>query len=113
MVDNTSIMAHRDAELEGGGDHLIDRLLEVHKRVPIPLKDRFELWLMDREARPLALLDTAVRREDIEMDQCAEWHAGPACHQTFTSTVADRLALETEDEGALTAGASGTGPANA
>jgi len=30
MVDNTSIMAHRDAELEGGGDHLIDRLLEPH-----------------------------------------------------------------------------------
>jgi len=28
MVDNTSIMAHRDAELEGGGDHLIDRLLD-------------------------------------------------------------------------------------
>jgi hypothetical protein len=28
MVDNTSIMAHHDAELEGGGDHLIDRLLE-------------------------------------------------------------------------------------
>jgi len=27
MVDNTSIMAHHDAELEGGGDHLIDRLL--------------------------------------------------------------------------------------
>jgi hypothetical protein len=27
MVDNASIMAHRDAELEGGGDHLIDRLL--------------------------------------------------------------------------------------
>jgi hypothetical protein len=23
MVANTSIMAHRDAELEGGGDHLI------------------------------------------------------------------------------------------
>ena len=25
MVDNTSIMAHHDAELEGGGDHLIGR----------------------------------------------------------------------------------------
>ncbi len=26
MVANTSIMAHRDAELEGGGDHLIGLL---------------------------------------------------------------------------------------
>jgi hypothetical protein len=35
MVDNTSIMAHRDAELEGGGDHLIDRLLDEDKILPM------------------------------------------------------------------------------
>ena len=97
--------------LEHMGAIVYEHLLEVHDRIPFPLEDRFELWLMDREARSLALLDTAVRREDIELDQCAEWRAGPACRQTFTSTVADRLALEPEDEGAL-AGASGTGPAN-
>ena len=33
MVDNTSIMAHHDAELEGGGDHLIDRLLASPDRI--------------------------------------------------------------------------------
>ncbi len=29
MVANTSIMAHRDAELEGGGDHLIGLKLQI------------------------------------------------------------------------------------
>lgn len=29
MVDNISIMAHHDAELEGGGDHLIGLSVEV------------------------------------------------------------------------------------
>ena len=87
--------------LEHMGAIVYEYLLEVHDRIPFPLEDRFELWLLDREARPLALLDTAVRREDIELDQSAEWRAGQACRQTFTSTVADRLALEPGEEGAL------------
>jgi hypothetical protein len=87
--------------MEHMGAIVYEHLLEVHDRIPFPLEDRFELWLLDREARPLALLDTAVRREDIELDQSAEWRAGQACHQTFTSTVAGHLALESGDAGAL------------
>ena len=89
--------------LEHRGAIVYEHLLEVHDRVPFPLTDRFELWLLDREARPLALLDSAVRREDMELDQSAEWRAGEACRQSFTSTVADRLALETGGEGAAAA----------
>jgi hypothetical protein len=89
--------------LEHMGAIVYEHLLEVHDRVPFPLEDRFELWLLDRETRPLALLDSAVRREDIELDQAAEWRAGQACRQTFTSTVADRLALESGAEGAAAA----------
>jgi hypothetical protein len=89
--------------LENMGAIVYEHLLEVHERIPFPLEDRFELWLLDRESQPLALLDSAVRREDIEMDQSAEWRAGQSCRQTFTSTVANRLALEPGDEGAVAA----------
>jgi hypothetical protein len=89
--------------LENMGAIVYEHLLDVHERIPFPLEDRFELWLLDRESQPLALLDSAVRREDIEMDQSAEWRAGQSCRQTFTSTVADRLALEPGDEGAVAA----------
>jgi hypothetical protein len=89
--------------LEHMGAIVYEHLLEVHERIPFPLEDRFELWLLDREARPLALLDSAVRRVDIELDQRAEWRAGQACRQTFTSTVADRLALDPGGEGAMAA----------
>jgi hypothetical protein len=87
--------------LEHMGAIVYGHLLEVHERIPFPLADRFELWLLDRETRPLALLDTAVRREDIELDQSAEWRSGQDCRQSFTSSVADRLALESGEEGAL------------
>jgi hypothetical protein len=89
--------------LEHMGAIVYEHLLEFHERIPFPLEDRFELWLLDREARPLALLDSAVRREDIELDQSAEWRPGQVCRQTFTSTVADHLALEPGDEGSLAA----------
>jgi hypothetical protein len=91
--------------LEHMGAIVYEHLLEVYDRVPFPLADRFELWLLDREARPLALLDSAVRREDMELDQVVEWRAGQDCRKTFTSAVADRLVPEPGPgaEGALAA----------
>jgi len=87
--------------LEHMGAIVYEHLLRVHDRVPFPLEDRFELWLLDPEARPLALLDSAVRPEDIELDQTAEWRAGQDCRMTFTSATADRLVPDSGTEGAL------------
>lgn len=87
--------------LEHMGAIVYEHLLEVHDRVPFPLEDRFELWLLDRTARPLALLDSAVSPQDMEQDQAAEWRAGQDCRNTFTSTVTERLALKPGGEGAL------------
>jgi hypothetical protein len=81
--------------LEHMGAIVYEHLLEVHDRIPFPFQDRFEFWLLDREARPLALLDSAVRREDIELDQSIEWRAGQACRQGFTTA-----AVEHDREGA-------------
>jgi hypothetical protein len=86
--------------LEHMGATVYEHLLDAHVRIPFPLQDCFELWLLDREARPLALLDSAVRREDIDLDQSIEWRAGQACRQSFTTAEADRLALEHSREGA-------------
>jgi hypothetical protein len=87
--------------LEHMGAIVYEHLLEVHDRIPFPLADRFELWLLDPQARPLALLDSAVRPEDMELNQAAEWRAGEDCRKTFTSAVAGGLLPESDDEGAL------------
>jgi hypothetical protein len=86
--------------LEHMGAIVYEHLLEVHARIPFPFQDRFELWLLDREARPLALLDSAVRREDIDLDQSIEWRSGQACRHSFTTAAAEQLALESGREGA-------------
>ena len=80
--------------LEDMGAIVYEHLLEVYDRIPFPLEDRFELWLLDREMRPMALLDSAVREEDMELEQAAEWRAGCECHRTFTSAVSGHLELD-------------------
>lgn len=87
--------------LEHMGAIVYEHLLKVHGRVPFPLEDRFELWLLDQEARPLALLDSAVQEEDMELEQAAEWRTGHECRRTFTSAVSGHLKLDSGAEGAL------------
>jgi hypothetical protein len=55
MVDNTSIMAHRDAELEGGGDHLIDRLSHQTWRKLLLLMAQARLSLLRDSASPTGM----------------------------------------------------------
>ncbi len=86
--------------LEHRGAIVYEHLLRVHDQVPFPIQDRFELWLLDQESRPLALLDSAVSREDIDLEQSIEWRAGEDCRQTFTTAVADELSIERNCEGA-------------
>jgi len=44
--------------LEEMGAEAYRHLLKVHRDVPFAFRDAFELWLLDRDARPLARLFT-------------------------------------------------------
>ena len=56
-------------------DALVEILERVHLELPFALHDRFELWLLDPERRPLALLGSAVNKRFMaEVDE-HQWHA--------------------------------------
>ncbi|HHJ14579.1 MAG TPA: hypothetical protein ENJ79_09425 [Gammaproteobacteria bacterium] len=60
--------------------------LEQHPPVPFPIRDRYELWLLDAEARqPLALLATRYREQDMGEVRDPHWHAFPTLDTAFVS----------------------------
>jgi len=83
--------------LEHRGAVVYEQVLRRHRQVPFPLRDNLELWLLDSDHQPLALLDSAVREEDIELDCHIDWRAGQECRRTFCSAAMQALA---QDDGA-------------
>jgi hypothetical protein len=71
--------------LEEMGAVVYEHLLNVHQQVPFPLKDQYELWLLDKDRLPLALLDSAVHSGHMDMQQTIAWRAGLACRESFYS----------------------------
>lgn len=60
--------------------------LERHPPVPFPIRDRYELWLLRHETRkPLALLSTRYRADEIEAVRDPHWRALPTTDSGFTS----------------------------
>ncbi len=80
--------------MEEMGAVVYEHLLEVHDTVPFPFLDNYELWLLDRQGRPLALLDTALSAEKIDMRQAGAWNPGLNCRKTFTSAAVRELGID-------------------
>jgi len=76
--------------LEHMGAIVYEHLLKLHQQIPFPLQDHFELWLLDRQQRPLALIDSCAQREHMETDLAIDWRAGLACRRHFSSSVYDQ-----------------------
>lgn len=56
-----------------GADNLVDAL-KRQPPVPFPIRDRFELWLLDHKTRlPLALLRTRYKAEHLEQVNDPHW----------------------------------------
>ncbi len=85
--DDFKILEHRGAVV-------YEHLLKRHRQVPFPLTDNLELWLLDSDGRPLGLLHSAVREEDIELDCHIDWRAGQECRNTFRSEAMQALVQE-------------------
>lgn len=86
--------------LEQMGEHVYHALLERHDRLPFPLIDSYELWLLDEQQMPLVLIDSAIDARDIELDQQAEWRPGLRCRQGFNCRAFDILSQQVEEPNA-------------
>lgn len=87
--------------MEAMGTVVFNHLLNVHEQIPFPFTDIFELWLLDKESRPLALIDSASELEAIKLNQPCSWRPGQNCRSTFTSPAARELGIDSEQQGAL------------
>ena len=82
--------------LEQMGDKVYEHLLKVHQQIPFPFEDSFELWLLDSEDRPLALIDSAMTASDIYLDQSLAWQVK---FKSLTDRLGFRLARTLDTQG--------------
>lgn len=68
------------------GQALLDTIKEKQSSLPFPLKDNYELWLLDDNSNmPLALLDSACNEDRLNEDVMPCWIPGQRCKQFFKS----------------------------
>lgn len=72
--------------MEEMGAIVYQYLTQVHRKVPFRFRDRFELWLLDEDGRPLALLNSVVEESAIDLETPVEWRAGYVARDHFTSS---------------------------
>ena len=71
--------------MEAVGAILYEHLTHTHPPLPFVFKDRFELWLLDSDAQPLALLESALAENALRSDLAIDWRAGIAARERFQS----------------------------
>jgi hypothetical protein len=71
--------------MEEMGSIVYQYLTQVHRKVPFPFRDRYELWLLDQEGQPLALLNSVVEENAIDLETAVEWCAGYVARDHFSS----------------------------
>lgn len=77
--------------LEDLGAVVYEHLLNVHRDVPFPYRDVYELWLLDRDANPLALLHSVRSEADTDTRPPLDWRAGIAATEHFRSAAVGGL----------------------
>jgi hypothetical protein len=75
--------------MEVQGHIVYDYLRAHHYEVPFAFADHFELWLLDGEHRPLALIHSALTQEETQLEVPLQWRAGFAAEEHFHSEAAD------------------------
>jgi hypothetical protein len=71
--------------LEHMGAVVYEHLLQAHREVPFKLRDQFELWLLDRAGKPLALLHSVRNDSETDTRPPLDWRAGIAAQEGFRS----------------------------
>lgn len=71
--------------LEDMGAVVYEHLLKVHRDVPFKFRDAFELWLLDPDGRPLALIHSVRNDSETDTRPPLDWRAGIAAREHFRS----------------------------
>jgi hypothetical protein len=71
--------------LEDMGAVVYEQLLRAHREVPFVFHDQFELWLLDRNDQPLALLHSVRTDSETDTKPPLDWRAGMAAQERFQS----------------------------
>ncbi|WP_455205734.1 hypothetical protein, partial [Kaarinaea lacus] len=77
--------------MEALGDVVYEHLLKTHSQIPFEFADCFELWLLDQQRQPLALLDSAVSESNCSHESPQHWRTGFACRNKFQSVLLEQL----------------------
>ena len=88
--------------LEQRGTVVYEFLLQNFRNIPFTLNDNYELWLLDTHDQPLALLNSSVREDCMELDCHIDWRAGQECRQDFRSSALPELIKGSQSD--ITAG---------
>jgi len=74
-------------EMAATGEIVYQYLTQHYLELPFRYQDNYELWLLDSNNQPLALLNSVVYQQDIGLEQTINWTSGIACRNTFTSNL--------------------------
>ena len=77
--------------MEEMGAMVYEHLTRVYDQVPFAFKDCYELWLLDTNGQPLALIESAVEEKAMTLDPDMEWRAGIAAQERFTSIALESI----------------------
>jgi len=90
--------------MESIGTAVLELLKSCHDQLPFPLRDNYELWLLDQLGLPLCLIDSAVFPRELSKYRDLTWRPGQLCQCSFKSAyasdAAQRLTEPSEDESA-------------
>jgi len=78
--------------LEHMGAVAYEHLLSVHGDLPFKFRDSFELWLLDRNEQPLALVHSVRTDSETDTRPPLDWRAGIAAQEHFQSAAIAGLA---------------------
>lgn len=77
-------------EIQHKGERLLEVVRHYAAEVPFEFRDRYELWLLEKETRqPLALIDSACCEREVYDNDLLAWRAGNLCRSQFKSDVAN------------------------
>jgi hypothetical protein len=72
--------------IESIGECLVEALETQAHKIPFPSADHYELWLLDeQEAKPLALLESALSGEPLGPIERPAWYPGAQANRDFLS----------------------------
>jgi hypothetical protein len=77
------IASYHYNEIQAIGNVLLEAVQQYADQCPFTFEDKYELWLLDNNNEPLALLDSVCFENEIHMPDNLTWEAGLRCKQEF------------------------------